>query len=354
MSKLNYNEFKKIITSKNLPKIYFLQGDEYLIETSEKLIKNRLLGDNYSDFDLNLYNEENLNLEKLISSTETFPVTTEYKLIIIHDLPYEQWDSKEINDFLEILKDLPEFLYIIISQISEISNPKNLSKCKKIQKFIENYGIVCEFSNKDISLEKQLIQWAKEIYNKNLSNKHAKTIVEICLGQTIKSIKNELQKICEFENSDTITENSLQILIKSHSKTNIFELPKAIQTGNVSKSLETLLNLLRQGEDPIAILSVIASDYIDLFRVKIFNENEKSISEISKIYNYKNKEFRLKNSLRTCSTIKINQIKDSLKELLTTDLKLKSNNSDSKLLLSLLIINLIKIKLHTRKYVELT
>ncbi len=344
MSKANYNDFKKIISSENFPKIYFFQGDEYLIENAEKMIKNKLLGNNYSDFDLNLYNEENITLEKLISSTETFPIMTKHKLIIIHNLPYEQWDIKEIDDFLKILKDLPEFAYIIISQISKFSNTKNLSKFKKIKKFVENYGITCEFSTTDISLKKQLIQWSSEIYNKNLSDNYAEKIQEICFGKTIKSIKNELQKVCEFEKSNTITESSLKILIKSNSKTNIFELPKTIQLKNLPKSLDILINLLSQGEEPISILSVIASDYIDLFRVKIFNKNGKSISEISDIYNYKNKEFRLKNSLKMCSTIKTNQIKNSLKKLLITDLQLKSNNLDPQLLLSLLTINLVKNK----------
>lgn len=343
MSKLNYSEFEKYISSNKIPKIYFFQGEEYLVDTAENLLKHKILGNKYSDFDLNSFNEESITLEKLMSSSETFPVTTDSKLIILRNLPLETWEDKEIDNFLEILNELPEFTYLIFSQITKIENLKNINKLKKIEKLFQKKGIICNFSKEDICLEKKLINWAKENYGKNLSMYYAKKIKELCSNQNINSIKNELQKICELEDSNTITEDSMKALIKYNDKINIFELPKAIQSKNLSKSLTLLSKLLLQGEEPIVLISIIISNYIDLFRAKTFDIKEIPIKKIFEIYNYKNKEFKIKNSIKACRNISSTQIKNSLKCLIQADLELKSTNLNPETILSKTIIKLIKL-----------
>lgn len=343
MSKLNYSEFEKYISSNKISKIYFLQGEEYLINTAENLLKHKILGNNYSDFDLNLFNEESITLEKLILSSETFPVTTDSKLIILHNLPLETWEDKEIYNFLEILNELPEFTYLIFSQIAKTENLKNITKLKKIEKIFLKKGIVCDFSKKDICLEEELINLAKENYGKNLSMYYATKIKELCSNQSINSIRNELQKICELESSDTITEDSMKALIKYNDKINIFELPKAIQSRNLSKSLTLLSKLLLQGEEPIVLISIIISNYIDLFRAKIFDAEEIPIKKIFEIYDYKNKEFKIKNSIKICRNISLIQIKNSLKYLIQADLELKSTNINPEIILSKTIVKLIRL-----------
>ena len=338
MSKLNYSQIQKKISSNQLDNIYFFEGESYLIHDCEKLLKNKILGDKYSDFDFNVFNEENITLEQLSVSIETFPVISSKKLITIHNLPLEQWDNIKINNFIEILKDVPSFTHIIISEFSAERNAKNISKIKKIKDFISKHGLVYEFSKKDISIEKELIYWAKTEFNKNLPDKYAKKIMDICSNHNITSLKNELKKVCEFESSEIITENSLNLLIESKNKINIFELPKAIVSKDTLKSWKILYKLLSQGEEPISILSVIASEYIDLYRTKAF-EN-KDISKLLELYNYQGKEFRLKNSSKLSKKIDVNKLELSLKYLINADEELKSPKSNAKLILSRLIMQL--------------
>ncbi len=338
MSQLNYNQLQKKISTDQLDTVYFFEGEDYLIQECEKLLKNKILGDKYSDFDFNVFNEENITLEQLSVSMETFPVTSSKKLIIIHNLPLEQWDNVKIDNFTELLKDVPPFAHIIISEFSGEHNAKNMGKIKKIKNFISKHGSVCELSKKDISIEKELIHWAKTEFNKKLPDKYAKKIVNVCSNHNITSLKNELKKVCEFEKSDVITENSLNLLIKSQNRISIFELPKAITSKNISKSLKILYELLAQGEEPISILSVIASEYIDLYRVKSF-ENE-DISKLLELYNYQGKEFRLKNSSKLSKKMDFNKLNLSLKYLIQADEELKSSKPNAKLILSRLIMQL--------------
>lgn len=338
MAELNYKELKKSISENTLNHIYFLQGEPYLVEYFENLLKKQILGSKHSDFDIVSFNNENLNLDKLSVALETFPMRSSKKCVIIKNLPLTSWNSDNINKFVDIVSDIPEFSYLIISQYESLSSAKNFSKIKKA---ITQNGVFANFSKTDIPIEKQLVLWAKKEFGKILSSEDAAYIKKMCPQHSIGALKNELKKICEFEHSENITKESLEILVSSKLKTNIFSLPKAILEKNSEKVFEILENLLEQKEEPIAILTIIANEYIDLYRVKCFLDTGRNPSELTKIYDYKSKEFRLKNAEKKCRYISIDDIKASLDYILEADAKLKTTSLNPNLVLSELIAKLI-------------
>lgn len=338
MAELNYKDLKKEISENKIEHLYFLQGEEYLVEYFEKLLKKQILGDKYSDFDTLSFNEENLNLDKVSVALETFPMRSPKKCIIIRNLPLSSWNGDDINKFVEIISDIPEFSYLIISQYSDISAQKNFSKIKKI---IVKNGAFASFSKTDVPIEKQLIFWARKEFGKILSPENAAYIKKMCSCHNIVSLKNELKKICEFEPSETITKESLEIIIPSKEKTKIFSLPKAIFEKDGKKAFEILGGLINQGEEPIAILGVIAGEYIDLYRVKCFLDKNKDISELAKLYDYKGKEFRLKNAEKKCRYMNMKEIKEAIEYILEADTKLKTTSLSSETVISELITKLI-------------
>ncbi len=343
MPQMNYDQLKKEIASEKLYNLYLLQGEEYIVEYFEKSLHDKILGDNYSDFDMSVFNEENLNLDNLVVALETFPVKALKKCIIIRNLPIESWDTDQTENFMKIISDIPEFSNLIISQYLDISGAKNIAKFKKIQKAVSESGIISNFSKKDIPVEKQLIFWAKKEYGKNLSPENAKTIINICMNHSLTALKNELKKICELESTDTITESSLKVASESKYKTNIFDLPKAILAKDLKKAFKLLGNLLEQKEEPISILAVISNEYIDMYRVKVFMDDGENTKELTRIFDYKNKEFRLKNAEKRCDHIDIGDIKNCLEYLINADIKLKSTTLNPKLILSRLITNLMTL-----------
>ena len=131
MPKITLNELKKHISDKNLNKVYFFQGEEYLIEYFEEKLKNIIIKKSKNDFDINIFNSQNLNIENLENALETFPIISEKKCVIIHDLPLENWSADEIQKFIEIISDIPDFSILIISNYSEFSKSAKI-KFKKI------------------------------------------------------------------------------------------------------------------------------------------------------------------------------------------------------------------------------
>ena len=78
-----------------------------------------------------------------------------------------------------------------------------------------------------------------------------------------------------------------------------------------------------------------------LLNPNAFHACSKDISEIAKTYDYKGKEFRLKNAERKCRYLSLESINQSLNYILEADTKLKTTSLDPNLVLSELITQLI-------------
>ena len=342
MPKLSYEKFSQRVATQNTDKIYLLSGEKYFLDHFENIIKNKILNDNNNDFNDTIFDGENINLNDLENAIDTLQLNSNKKCITIKNLEWENQSSEDIEYLIKIFSDIPEYCTVLLIEYHEITGTKNINKFKKIEKFVNENGIFCKFDVNDIPIEKHLVRWAKDEYHKNLSIEDAKIIKEKCNNLDITHIRNELKKICNYEKKENISKSSLEIISDISEKRIIFDLPKSIFSKNTKKSFEILNSLIKNKEDPIAILSVICSEYIDLYRVKILCQKNNNLNEIINNFDYKNKEFKIKNAYKRCQNFSIEKIKKSLEYLLETDIQLKSTNIDKQLILQNLIIKLNK------------
>lgn len=323
---MKYKELKKSIDSKNLENLYFLTGEADLVSYFEEKILEETLGKNFTEFDFVSMKGEAFSNQKLNDSLNTFPMMTAKKCIILKDIPWEILNSDDIKTLTEIISDIPEFSILVITQTS----PAPAAKLTKIKNFVKKNGIFSNLTQSDFPMERQIIAWAKRDFDKNLSPAIAKKIINLCKGYQIHEIRNEVKKICEFENSEEINENSLDIIWRANEKTNIFELPKAITSKNAKKAFDILENLLEQNEEPMAILGVISSEYNDIYRAKLFLESGENPAKLAEFFDYKNKEFRIKNAEKTAKKLDFKNIKKIISRLAKSDLEIKTSSNEPK------------------------
>lgn len=330
MAEMKYKELKKSIDSKNFGNLYFLTGEADLVNYFEKRILEENLGKNFTEFDFVSMKDEAFSNEKLSDSINTFPMMSAKKCIILKDIPWEILNNDEIKTLLEIISDIPEFSILVITQTSPAPAAKHAAKFTKIKNFVKKNGIFSNLTQSDFPMEKQIVAWAKRDFGKNLSPAIAKKIIDLCKGYQIHEIRSEVKKICEFENSEEINENSLDIIWKANQKISIFELPKAITSKNAKKAFDILKRLLEQKEEPMAILGVISSEYNDIYRAKLFLESGENPAKLAEFFDYKNKEFRIKNAERTAKKLDFENIKKIISKLAKTDLELKTSSNEPK------------------------
>lgn len=171
---------------------------------------------------------------------------------------------------------------------------------------------------------------------------NAKYLVSVS-GNDLKNLLNELDKLSYFAKGREITKDIIDNMATKCLQARVYDLSKSVVAGNSDMAYSVLDTLFNMKEDPILILAVIGGVYVDMYRVKCAKTAGCSYDDVAKHYNYRGREFALRNASRDCANLSENQLRKSIDEIMNTDLKLKSTATDKKLLLEELIVKLILI-----------
>ena len=340
MPKVTCRILKQNINENNIKKIYYFIGEEtFLIENFTNKIFEISIGMNYKkNINFFSFNIETLDINKLFNSINMFPVNSEKKCILLKGTNFNEMDSIFFDKLISILNDTPDFCTIVIHDFSD-NNKKNIYYSNFISKILK-IAEYSEFKHEKVPTEKQAIIWAKQ-FNKVLSSENSKILCKRCLND-FNLIKNTIENICITLKDDEISKDYIgKLNIISNEKYSIFDICKSIRNKNLYESLKIFDILISEKEDPFKIFSVISSEFIDAFKIKVSLSHGETISSISKIFDYKGKEFKIYNAKDLC---KIYNIDECIKILLNTDILLKTSNISPKFLIDRAIVEIIMIQ----------
>ena len=340
MSLLTENEFLYNLKSNKVDRLYFIFGEEiYLTDFYAEKLERNILGTDFNNFNYKKINEFNFNLEEIVNFIESVPFFCQRKVLKMVDLKQDLLSKNDLKKFKDILKNLPDYITVIIVQTSEEVNLKN-AWWLSFYKFFQKYGRILK-TNKltKYNLEKVLEKWEKE-NGLTLDFKIRDKLLEICPNYLV-DLKEEFKKIEAYSLNKKLKIEDLQSIVFSSKEANIFDLTKAITNFNLKEALKKLEVLLLKKEEPVFILNIISNFYLDVYRVKIFETYKRPLAELKTIFDYKGKEFKLDIAKRYCKNFTLKEIKEHLKLIVLVDLKLKTTNLDKKILLRKLLVRII-------------
>ena len=340
MPKVSCKILKQNITKNNIKKLYYFTGEEiFLIENFTNKIFEISIGINYKkSINFFPFNIETLDVNKLFNSINMFPVNSEKKCILIKGTNFNEMDSTFLDKLISTLSDIPDFCIVIIHDFSD-KNRKNIHYSNFISKILK-IAEYSEFKHEKVSAEKQAIIWAKK-FNKILNLENSKILCEKCLND-FNLIKNAIENICISLKSSEISKDLIDKLnIVNNENYSVFDICKSIKNRNLCEALKIINALISEKEDPFKIFSIISSEFIDAFKIKTSLLHGETLTNISKIFDYKGKEFKIHNAKDLC---KIYNIDECIKILLNTDILLKTSNITPKLLIDRAIVEIITIQ----------
>ncbi|MDQ5983065.1 MAG: putative protein YqeN [Eubacteriales bacterium SKADARSKE-1] len=340
MPNITENDLNTQINSKNFKNLYFLFGEEkYLVNYYTDQLVSSILGNNKNDFNFQTFKslEEIVDLE---TAVEALPLMSSVKCIKMVDLNIETLSQENLKKFKEIISSLPETTTLIISQINVEVNLKKSSKWLSLLKLLSKHGDVLELKKLSKNfLCKQIVSWTKNL-SCEISQKNAEILIDYA-GENLIDLKSEIEKLCAFCNSQEITAENIEMLVIKKLEANIFELSKAIANKNVTKALNILNVLFYKREEPIAILAILSSAFIDMYRVKVGKSAGEKPAKLADYFDYKGKAFKLDIADRNSYNLSLKSIRKCINALLETDFKLKSSRVDNKILMEELIVKLV-------------
>lgn len=344
MPEITESELKKQIDSTRLERLYLLFGDEsyFVSKHAERLIA-KAAGENFAAFNLQKFQGTECPADRVADAVATLPFMAEQKCVAVSDWNPEALTSDELEKWKKLLAEIPETTVLVLYCPSVRVDRKKSAKWKSFLSLISKYGAIVECKKRDAAeAEKLLCAYAAK-QNCSISRQDAGRLIQLC-GNQLQTLFHEMEKLCAYVGAGEITRKTIDEVAVPNAETTVFLLAKALVSGESDRAYALLDILLRQNEKPVAILSVLSSSYLDMYRVKAALESGGAPELPAKAFDYRGKEFRLRAAEREIKGVSMETLRKSLALLLETDIALKSSVADGRLLLEMLFARLFMLR----------
>ncbi|WP_442595052.1 DNA polymerase III subunit delta [Neobacillus sp. D3-1R] len=260
----------KQIKKKEFSQLYLLYGTEsFLIHETIQLLIKSVLNEDEKDFNLSTYDLEETPIEVALEDAETFPFMGERKLIILQNpvfLTSEKTKEKvehNLSKLEEFLNDPAPYSIVVFSAPYE-----KLDERKKITKELKRKAENAEAKK---MVDQDLRNWIKERVKSNhveIEEQAIDRMVAIA-GSNLFVLTNEIDKMSLYVgDGNRIHLDTVEKLVSKTLEQNIFELVDKVVHRKTEEALRIYYDLLKQNEEPIKILALLAGQFRLIYQVK--------------------------------------------------------------------------------------
>lgn len=293
---------------------YLIYGlDSYLIKNNIDKIKAK-----FSPISISKYNLLDTSISSVLDDAQTMSLFDDAKLIICDDsYIFTSSTKKEIDHNISLLEEYlknPNEDCTIIFTV----NYEKLDERKKIVKLIKEHGKIIECNKID-----DIAKCVKNMFDDyKIDNKTINLLIDR-VGSNLEILNSEIEKIKIYlDDNKTVNDEDIINLTNKNVDDNIFSLIENIVSDNKSEALESLNEMLKQNEEPIKIIIMLANQFRIIYQTKeLYKQGytEANIASILKIHPY-----RIKLALSKGRNFKSEELLKYLEELHELDYKIKT------------------------------
>lgn len=318
---MDFSLAKQKLDNNLLSNLILIHGEEkFYIEKYLSLIKERYNAQSFDEYELS-------DFEKIYSSSETIPMFSDKRLILIDDVDLTKTgiskNKESIDNLLPYIKDIPEYTLIIMTSYGNVFKSKFLKEITK-------YGSDIEFNKLNRNqLKAYIINYLK---GKKINNNIVNIFIEYSLyliknsEKTLIDVNNELDKFINLE-KDEITEHDLNSLINQYDK-NIFDLTDSIASKDLSKTIYYLNLLINDTSDTFKALHMVIRLFRNLLYIKELLRLKVSQTEITK--RVKISSYELNKVQSFVKNWRYDQLRFAIHKMYEIETTLKTNTLNSK------------------------
>lgn len=245
------------IKSGQYKKVYLLYGEEsFLKQSYKKKLKEAVAGDDTMNY--NYFEGKGLDVNELISLSDTMPFFSDKRLIIIEDSGFFKTSSEALADYLPMIPDTTCIVFV----------EDAVDKRNRLFKKVKELGHAAEMKRQDSA---QLARWAGTILAQN-GRKITGSTMNLFLertGDDMENIRMELEKLISYTmGSDVVTTEDVEAVTTVQVTNKIFDMVNAIVTRKTRLAMDLYEDLLTLKEPPMRILFLIARQFNQLLLVK--------------------------------------------------------------------------------------
>lgn len=250
---------KGIKTEKNFNPFYLIVGEEEtLVSECFKNLKTAFFArykNDFPDFNFENFHGDQADPEKIMESCRTFPMGTEKKLVVLHDLEKFSENSKKIlkeycvspnsSTCLVLLWNFKPNQALNHELTLEILKTGSVVKCWK-------------------PFENDRPQWIREEaakLGKKISPEACHLLSEES-GDSLSELKSEIEKLDLYTaGKKEIEADDVSEAMSFRRNRSLWDCLDALESGNARKSGQILEFCLEQGEEPVKILALLLKSF---------------------------------------------------------------------------------------------
>ena len=319
--------------------LFLLYGaDEY----SKNICYNKLVKA-IGCIEVSLLDGQALDLQKLHEECNSVSFFETEKCICVRNPMVESLNPSQLQALYTIISDKPQSTYLIFIVKAQKINTYTDKKWAKLISEIEKRGTVIECLEKNTSdVVSMIISTAKKS-GCTIDKSLAIELSNRCLNDML-LLEKELIKLTAYANEKCdgiITADAIEHLTARQLDYKTYEIVKYIIAKNTKMALSILNSLFLQQIDSIAINTSISASFLDIYRVKIVQQYNHPIAELSKYFDYKGKDYKLRGAGYDAQKCSLDFFKNAILQLSEADILLKSTKDNKQTVLEKAIIKII-------------
>ncbi len=334
------DELRSDIKSGHFAPVYLIYGDDSYLKNYYKDTLAKKASDGDPFFNLQKF-EGDTDLQEVFDAVNQFPMMAERKSVVLSDFDFSKGD---FDRFLDLISNANDTCVLILCFDTIAFDAKKGNKEKKLLSAVEKMGGKCvEVNHRSLTaLVKMLSDGAKKrgcVFGE-IACRH---LIEIA-GSDLSTLRNELDKLCAYVGSGDISKDIVEQIAVKSIDASIYDYVKQIFSGDVSRALTQLDDMFFMRIEPMVILSVAASSYVDIYRAYAANIKGATKADIAADFKYpKNKLFLIDRAQQSLKKFDSNKLRLSLECIAQTDKSLKSFGFDPRTVLEQMTVKLVYI-----------
>lgn len=260
----------KQIKAGEVSPLYLCYGTEkYRMKEFVSLLENELIAEDQRAFAIANYDLAETPIEMVVEEAETAPFLSERKLIVVRDsslfIAGKESTKVEhrVEKLLEYLGNPADYSVLLFLAYAE-----KLDERKKLVKAFKASAPVISFAPMG---ESELSGWiAKEFAKSSVSiTPDAAGMLLKRAGTSLASLSGEIEKLSLFAGrGGSIEAGDVEKLVAIGTEQSVFVLVEHIANLKLQQALGVFYDLLKQREEPIKIVSLIARQFRIILQVK--------------------------------------------------------------------------------------
>lgn len=248
--------------------VVLLGSDSYLRELCEKKIIDASVPESARDWAVSRLSARDAGWDEILRRAATMPMLAERQVIVVDGAESVEKLGEESRD--EILNSLAEYFSGSAPFTLLMVEADALDRRQKFFKLLSEQALIVELTIGEESAPAWTAQAAREL-GVDIDREAATLLAEILNGEPAR-IHIELEKLAMYvqapRGSGRITHADVENLVVNARRNTVWQLADMLVGRNRDGALQFLDNLLREGEEPVGIVGVLAWTYRKLIEAR--------------------------------------------------------------------------------------